>query len=123
MAQDLGRSSKRQGAHDTEGLQRESHCKKILLDDAYLRMIAEPLPQPRGPLGIGLDRDDAHTAARQGVRDRAETGTDLNNQFAPRKGHLIDQVIGSCGVKKILAEQAPPPVSGCPPAGGHGRSP
>jgi hypothetical protein len=88
-----------------------------------IRVLPDPRPKLPGPSGILLDRNDAHATTRERNRDRSAARTDFDDQLARLKSRLIDQVIGSCSIKEILAETMSPPIPNCPPAGGHGRSP
>jgi hypothetical protein len=83
----------------------------------------EALAQPLRPVWIQLDGDDAEIAADKRFRCRAKTSADLDNELPWPELRLSNQAFGSCGLKKVLTETAPTPVSGGPPAGGHGTSP
>jgi hypothetical protein len=123
MPQHVGRCAKWQRADDSKRLRRECQRQKVRLDDADSSTRAKAFAQPPRPVRVRLDRDDAEIAAGEGIRHRAKTGADLDNELTGPELRSINQAFRSCGLKKVLTEPAPTPVPGGPPVGGHGRSP
>jgi len=76
-----------------------------------------------GPSGIRLNGDHPQRTTDERARQRTRTGAYLDDKFARRERRLLDNLVGSRGIKKVLPELAPSPVSVCPPPGGHGRTP
>jgi hypothetical protein len=120
---DIGRSAEGQRTRDAKGFVRQRELEKVALDDLEMRSAAGPLPQAPRLGGIRFHRHDAHAAARKRKGDGAEPGANLDDQLTRVEIRRSDQAFSGCGIKKVLAEMAPPPVPGCPPMGGHGRSP
>jgi len=79
--------------------------------------------KPVGPGRIRLDGDHPQRSAGKRARQRTRTGAYLDDKLARSERRLIDNLFGSRRIKKVLPELAPPPVSVCPPPGGHGRTP
>jgi len=86
-------------------------------------VVGELLAQPPRPVRIRLDGHHPQGTARERSRQRTCAGTDLDDKFTGKEPRLIDDLVGSGRIKKVLAEPAPPPVPVCPPPGGHGRTP
>src|SRR4029453_4818838 len=89
--------------------------KEIALDEA-----GAVVAQPSRPGRIRLDGDHPQRAPRERAGYRTRTGAYLEDKLAGSERRLVDDLVGSCGIKKVLAELATSPVSVCPPPGGHG---
>lgn len=115
---DLGCPGERQRSEDAEGLARKGDGEEIALDDAN-----STLAQSSCPYWVRLNSNQPQRTSGKRARYRARTRAYLDNKLARRERRLIDNLVGRRRIKKVLPELAPPPVSVCPPPGGHGRTP
>jgi hypothetical protein len=118
------RPGERQRSEDAERLAGKGDGEKVPGDDMNARRASCRLfAKPSGPDRVGLDRDHPQRTTDKGARQRTRTGAYLDDKLARSERCLIDDLVGSGRIKKVLPELAPSPVSVCPPPGGHGRTP
>jgi hypothetical protein len=84
--------------------------------------LSDALAQSLGPYGIGLDRDDIRTGARQWKGQGAAAGAEFDQRFARGEIEIADDRVDQPTVnEKVLAEGASPSVArGAPTSCGHG---
>jgi hypothetical protein len=81
------------------------------------------MPESLRPHRVDFDGDDINPLLSESDSDRANTSTDLDDELAWPKVGFGDEPLSKLGTEEILTETASSLVPGCPPTGGHGRSP
>ena len=84
---------------------------------------AKTVTESLRPYRVDFDGDDINRSLGEGDSDRANTRTDLDDELAWLKAGFGDEPLSKLGTEEILTETASSLVPGCPPIGGHGRSP
>jgi hypothetical protein len=122
---DVGRVSERKRSDHAKRPVGQGQREKIAFHDSHvvLERLTGTLAESLSPHQVDLDGDYVNLAPRQRHSDRAETGAELDHEFAGAKVRFGDDTISDFGTEEILTEAASSLVARCPPTGGHGRSP
>ena len=101
------------------------HREKIALYDSHLVLRpTETVARSRSSTHrVDFDCDYINPSLSEGDSGRANTTTDLSDELARPKVGFGDEPLSKLGTEEILTETTSLLVSGCPPMGGHGRSP
>jgi hypothetical protein len=121
---DVSGVSERKRSDHSKGSRGQRHRKKIALHDAHLVLRPmEAVSESLRPHRVDFDSDDINRSLGKSDSDRANISTDLDDELAWPKVGLGDEPLSKLGTEEILTETASSLVPGCPPMGGHGRSP
>jgi hypothetical protein len=112
------------GSDHSKRTRGQRNSEKIALHYSHLVLPpTETVAESLSPHRVDFDSDDINPPLSEGDSDRANTSTDLDDELAWLKVGFGDEPLSKLGTEEILTETASSLVSGCPPMGGHGRSP
>ena len=98
--------------------------KEIALHDSHVALRpTETVSESLCPHRVDFDSDHLDRSLGESASDRADPGTDLEDELAWAKLGFGDETLSKLGTEEVLTETASSLVPGCPPMGGHGRSP